>query len=506
MRHPIGFNVRPGVDYSKLRAQVQRMGGCRALLVHCYIGQAHDLYTMFASHVDMFIWRPADWIQERLYIDAPDAAAWCAQIYPVVQGKAKMWVHLHNETGWSNAVIDWECRAIDWGMQTSDMRFVALNQAVGNPNEREMTRGQPILRRAAANPDRVVIGIHDGYFSVFGDRSAPWYLGRWQATFDNGHGFESLRKSLGLGPVRYVVTEAGAEDIADDHAFTSQLPRTGGRQHIGPVHANDTAWRTHYGAGYPGLDMQYIREIERSWTLGHLGDARIAGYCLFSWGVGGRWADYDVSTMGAFLDQLTKWKPPVTVTEDESMTTLVKPDDSIGNAQRVRLQIARNMRYGPGTQYGVVQLVEANSEVEIYPAVAVTSGQYIWHWTGTGWVADNVSGTIMDVVTPPTPEPEPQPEVPPILLPDDWQDTVRSMMHEVIRETLAHEMSDALTTIGETAKALTAVQYRRANAIAHMAEVEAANYGLMREALERIYGIIEPETEPVELPDIGAAP
>src|SRR5690606_6966357 len=177
-----------------------------------------------------------------------------------------LWLQLHNEAGWHAEKRHWEAAATIRAVQTG-LRVVVINATVGNPNEHTISMADTIIKLAAQNPQRVRIGIHDGYFSVFGDRKYPWYLGRWQASpgeLGGGHSYESYRQAKGYGPVRYVVTEAGAEDIADDHPFTSKLPRTGSRQHVGPVHANDAAWAAVYGAGYKGKDAQYINELKRA--------------------------------------------------------------------------------------------------------------------------------------------------------------------------------------------------------------------------------------------------
>ena len=332
-KHPVGYNVRPNVDYGKLLTQVKAMGGCRAMLFQMDASALHRLHD-FKPLVDTLIWRPNEWDSEEIFkqtkftdihgVEHNGAAEWVVnrQNEMINAGFAhtELWLHLHNESHLPDEVIAWEVDAINRGVNkdrpATSMKFVAINESVGNPNEHQIHRTEQIIRLAATYPNNVMIGIHDGYFSVWGNRKPVWYLDRWQHEFEEGHSYESYRESLELGPVRYVVTEAGGEDIADDHTYTDTLPRTGGRKHVGPVHANEEAWKRDYqdytGRAYPGKDTAYLEQLTVAYEVGKWGDERIAGVCLFSWGAGGgEWSDYDVANEGSFLTQLADWKPMV---------------------------------------------------------------------------------------------------------------------------------------------------------------------------------------------------
>src|SRR5690554_6214297 len=109
-KHPIGFNVRPGVDYGRLLEQVKRMGGCRAMLFHEYQGALDKLHA-FRNWVDTIIWRPAHFESETLY-QQTDADTWVSgrrlEMLAAGWDPGDLWLHLHNEAGWSPTMIEWE--------------------------------------------------------------------------------------------------------------------------------------------------------------------------------------------------------------------------------------------------------------------------------------------------------------------------------------------------------------------------------------------------------------
>lgn len=457
-KHPIGFNVRPGVHYAHLLEQVKKMGGCRAMLFHEYPGGLHHLHA-FKPYVDLLIWRPAHFISERLHQDVADPRLW------VTQRKAELIaagfthadmpaLHLHNESGWNTDMLLWETAASERAVM-EDMRVVALNQAVGNPNEQQMPLVELLLRVAAQHPENVYIGVHDGYFSVTGERKYPWYLGRWQATRDElngGHSYESYRQTLLLDGIRYVITEAGAENIADDAAYTTALPRTGGRAHVGPVHANDAAWSKLYGAAYPGKDKQYLKELQTAWTVGRWSDSRIYGVCLFSWGAGGQWADYDVSGMSVFLNELAAWRPVVSISIDPTPT--VQVPDQPGALGKARVLTTRlNVRSQPGLNSHILGSLPKGSVVSAYPATQIEVDGFSWVYMDTlglrGWLA-NKAGLYYEWIDP---RPPVVPDTPPPIEDEDTTDitpeppVTRAELESVLRRiTRLEQTIDALRT------------------------------------------------------------
>ena len=307
-RHPVGLNVRQDVDYAKVLAYVKLLGGVRSSLFHCDAGNLHRLHA-FKEWVDVLIWRPREYNGETLYqqygpkvyIDYAVSA-----LQTMGFDLQRVWIHLHNEAGWSQAMIDWEHEAATYAL-SKGARVVLLSPAVGTPEQTALPMARKLIVLAGEHPDDIYIGGHE-YFSIYGTRKDPWYLERWAF-------WEAYRVQEGLPGVHYVVTEFGSEDIADDHAWTSSLPRTGERKHVGPVKANDKAWQATYHTGvnvepkpYPGLDAAYAEQITMAVDVGHYLDPRIVGLCLFTWGNReNRWVDYDVSDMSAMHSLLAKW-------------------------------------------------------------------------------------------------------------------------------------------------------------------------------------------------------
>src|SRR5690606_16528746 len=152
-KHPIGFNVRPGVDYGRLLEQVKRMGGCRAMLFHEYQGALDKLHA-FRNWVDTIIWRPAHFESETLY-QQTDADTWVTgrrlEMLAAGWDPGDLWLHLHNEAGWHADMLHWEAAATIRAVQTG-MRVVVINAAVGNPNEHTVSMADTITKRAAQNP------------------------------------------------------------------------------------------------------------------------------------------------------------------------------------------------------------------------------------------------------------------------------------------------------------------------------------------------------------------
>ena len=295
-KHPIGFNVRQGVDYARLLEQAKRMGGCTALLFHVDASSLHVL-QQFKPYVDVLVWRPRPksgetWSSESLYVDFKSPEQWVTdrhnEILAAGFGHDELWLHLHNESGWNMQMIDWERRAIEHGLlpNGAGMKFVALNPSVGTPNEADIPLARPIIEFAGQHPEQVIIGLHE-YFSVWGNRKKPWYIGRWQW-------WETYRRAEKLPAVRYLITEFGSEDITNDHPDTQFWPRVKGIDIVGPVHANDAAWERDYRSSppnadakmYPGKDAAYLEQIKIAWEVGGYADAAIVGLLLFSWGAG----------------------------------------------------------------------------------------------------------------------------------------------------------------------------------------------------------------------------
>lgn len=422
-RHRFGFNVRPGVNYAKLLEQVKAMGGCSVMVFHEYAGGLGNIRP-FLDWVDVPIWRPAEWTSETLYQHTSSAASWVEYRHnEMVQAgfnAQQLWLHLHNEAGWYLDMLEWEAAATDYAAKRLGAKVVALNQAVGNPNEYQVHLARPILELAAKYPDRVLIGTHE-YFSVTGDRKYPWYLGRWQASpteLNGGHSYESYRQAVGLGPIGYVITEAGAEDIADDQPYTSTLPRTGKRPHVGPVHANDAAWSKLYGAAYKGKDAQYLAELQTAYPTGRWNDPRIVGIALYSWGAGGKdkeWTDYDVSEMGAFKGDLAKTAFPVAA-PIEPPPVPVPPIDPYREVRAV-------LHDTPLLNVRESQTTNALRVAEITPGVLIgyvwppVVGEDIGGGRGNLWVKVRVDGTTgyahKFYLTLPEDAPTPIPEPPP---------------------------------------------------------------------------------------------
>src|SRR5690606_18885467 len=137
------------------------------MLFHEYQGALDKLHA-FRNWVDTIIWRPAHFESETLY-QQTDADTWVTgrrlEMLAAGWDPGDLWLHLHNEAGWSPTMIEWERRAIAHAI-TFNMKVVALNQAVGNPHEAQVHMAETILVQAAKRPQQVMIGIHDGYFPV----------------------------------------------------------------------------------------------------------------------------------------------------------------------------------------------------------------------------------------------------------------------------------------------------------------------------------------------------
>jgi hypothetical protein len=130
--------------------------------------------------------------------------------------------------------------------------------------------------------------------------------------------------------VKYVITEFGAEDISDDHPYTATLPKTNNKQ-IGGVHTLEKAWRHLHPHSFVSVADTYMREIQKAIGSGmYLESGCIVGVCLFSWGVGGRWADYDVSGMTDLHQMIVDWSHKLTpppVVEPPAPPVIVPPPD-----------------------------------------------------------------------------------------------------------------------------------------------------------------------------------
>lgn len=436
MKHSIGFNVRQdGVNYPDVLAQVKRQGGVRCMLFHVDISSLHRLRP-FLEWCDLIIWRPREWASETLYTQFPiqqfssgattngamnyiDMCIQALQVNGLPLDKVA--IHLHNEAGIGAQVIQWDTMAAQRAVEKG-ARVVGLNVSVGTPDNIE--DAELYIRYAAANPDSVLIGIHDGYFSVYGHRKERWYLRRWERYW------EDWRTSQGdIGPVKYVITEGGAEDIADDHDYTDALPRTSGYAHIGGVHTLDAAWNATYGdpvhnlkpRAYPGKDRAYLEQLQIAFDTGNHGDSRVVGWCLYSWGGGGRWTAYDVSHMGAFLADLAETEfvigpiPYPVPPEPERVYYEIAKEDRI----RVRNAPRTGDVIGHVDKLEIVKALavdgEPGSQDEWWLFIERDNGQQGWV---AGWFFEPAPGSVEPYEPPveppaPTPEPEPEPPTPP---------------------------------------------------------------------------------------------
>lgn len=342
MTTKLSYNARPGIDWQKLLEQVKAQGGVATLVFECYPSELHRLVA-FLPYVTLPIWRPVppdtSWSSENLH-EKTVAPEWIdqriAELTAATFKPGQVAIHLHNEAGWSEKMLAWELRAAQHA-RNRGWATVCVNASVGTPPQDQLHMAKDLLAYAAQWPDLVYLGLHE-YMSVTGDRKSPWYIRRWSF-------WENYRKSVGIGDVRYVITEFGAEDISDDHEFTSNLPKStkpDGKKygHIGGVHTLEAAWRMIYGAHFKSVADQYMREIVKAFDAGLYADKRIVGVCLFSWGAGGRWADYDVSAMTdlhALINEWAKQAPPL---EPEPETGPVEPVRAIAIDGDIRIRTA----------------------------------------------------------------------------------------------------------------------------------------------------------------------
>lgn len=437
-RHPIGVNARQDSDWGKLLAYVKQQGGLRSLLLHVDSGalsRARD----FLPHVSVLVWRDRETADESLRTKAPNPEQWMDRRIADIRAAGltlnDVWIHLHNEAGWSAALIEWERRAILHAVNKG-AKVVALNCAVGTPEPANIVMARPIIELAAAHRDSVIIGLHE-YMSVYGTRTAPWYLNRWDF-------WEFYRKQAGIGPVRYLITEFGTEDISDDHPYTDKLPRTGGRKHVGPVHANDAAWQATYNDAahhnspkpYPGIDRAYYEQIVTAYSLGDYESACIEAVLLFSWGHdNGRWSDYDIQGMTALHDLLAGWDKR----EKEPMVTTPPPVEVGFKPGKLKRESNVRERKGRAADNPVIELLPVGWAVE-YQELDQQPFADGYYWieimttlkNGTpqrGWIALTGSDPSVANQIEPTPdsvpeEPEPpqEPETPTETDPDDTQE------------------------------------------------------------------------------------
>ena|SRR3990167_1673308 len=420
-RSPVGLNVRQDVNYADVLAYVQQQGGVKVMLFHCDKSILPNLKP-FLPWVDKLIWRPREWTGERIYEQTKftdihgvvhrGAAEWVTQrqneIIAAGLAHTDIWLHLHNEANWSDEMIAWEIEAVERGIipdhPESSMRFVCLNPGVGTPESTQIPASRRLIELAGKYPNNIDIGLHC-YFSVYGWRKAPWYLNRWSF-------WETYRVSEGLPGVHYVITEFGAEDISDDHAYTDTLPKPDwmdDKAHIGAVYTLDPAWSATYRKAehnpnpraYPGLDAAYAQQIDMAFDTGNYLDPRIDGVCLFGWGnKESRWKDYDVSGMSALHALLAKWwkdqqmdtppPNPPPVEEDTTMMTVKLLHGALGlNAREEKTPLSENLAtLKPGDKVGYELPTQAGVDVQgnnqwlhIW-----LPDKLLWAWVSAYWI------------------------------------------------------------------------------------------------------------------------
>lgn len=463
-RHPIGLNVRQDVDFAKLLAFVKQQGGLRALLLHVDTGalpRARD----FVPHVSALVWRNRAFNHDKLRIEAPHPEQWMdAQIDAITAvglSLEQVWVHLHNESGWSPELIEWERRAALRAVSRG-ARVVCLNCAVGTPEPGQFALAKPLLELAGNHPDQVMIGLHE-YFSVYGWRKERWYLARWKE-------WEVYRTGQKIKPVRYLITEFGTEDIADDHPYTQTLPRQPGKAFVGPVHANDAAWAATYNSShnsspkpYPGKDAAYYEQIETAYSIGRYAENCIEAVLLFSWGSdGGRWTEYDIQHMSVLHGLLAGWdkreKEPIVITPPPVEEAEWIPATLINVPAGVRVRAARST-----TAAQVASIV--NNSPCAYKLDPAKSGSYWWLPVKNQHDVEGYAALLFapltatpDTLQPfidqqfqrvvndpaPPPEPVPDPEPPPAPEPEpDPDDTAESPAVQYVTVQEARDMVDA---------------------------------------------------------------
>ena len=431
-RHPIGLNVRQDVDYAKVLAYVKQQGGVKAILFHCDTGVLPRLKD-FLPYADKVIWRPRMFADETLYTLA-QPAQWVfdrrQEMHAAGFRDGDLWLHLHNEAGWSVPMIVWEYSAMEYGLPYG-VRFVALNCAVGTPPQEEIGLAHQVMALAGQFPDSIRLGLHE-YFSVYGTRKDPWYLERWRW-------WEGYRKSKQLPPVKYLITEFGAEDIADDHAYTDALPRPfwlDSNQRIGAVATLEPAWAATYNnpehnqnpKPYPGLDRAYQEQIVQAFSVGNYDEPEIDGVLLFGWGRGeSRWINYDISGMTVLHGLLATWGDAYRATVPTDIPLEPTPEE---NPMRLYTPALVRTINGADKGVNVRRAKDATSEylltlltgMEIEYAVSEAGVAY--KSLGDRWIpvrtAAGVEGFVFayyvafdprpPVVLPPDPVPEPEPD------------------------------------------------------------------------------------------------
>lgn len=327
-RHPVGLNVRQDVNYPDVLAFVKQMGGVKSMLFHCDRSVLPNLRP-FLEWVDIVIWRPRPnsgemWVGEKLYeqwspVEYVDRHL--TDMRNAGYDPRQLWLHLHNEPGWSTDMLEWEQRATEHAISMG-AKVILLNQAVGNPHETLIHMARPLLKLAGEHPESVIVGCHE-YMSVWGNRSYPWYLGRWQHTYleadgtpsKTKHSFESYRhsvKELKDKPVRYLVTEWGADHLSDDEPYTNTLPKTKGE--ISGVHTLSAVWTRDYDkpinpvkGNYPGLDTAYFQQLRVAWETGQYDNPEMVGALIYGWGK--EWPLFDISGMSTLHEKLAEWRP-----------------------------------------------------------------------------------------------------------------------------------------------------------------------------------------------------
>lgn len=279
MASPFGVNIRQNPpDKTKIVDFMVASGGLRSAVVQLYDTDVSDL-NLYRPHVEKLIWRTHmdETLRSRMkpneFVDSRIAAL-DAKGIPV----EKVWIHTHNEAGFSDELIEWECDVVEYGVPMG-CKFVSFNTSVGTPESHDIPRANRWLKFHEEHPEQTRLGLH--LYWQFPEVDIPWYHGRykdWWAYCDaNG-----IRRPL------IISTESGQEGI---------------------VHGVPDGFWSFY-AGRPNLQESYASDIILAWEK--VLSEGVESINLFTWGDFGKsntrpWHQYDVSKAPTLLTKLSSY-------------------------------------------------------------------------------------------------------------------------------------------------------------------------------------------------------
>lgn len=262
----------------------------------------------FAGYPDEDVWKhltPKQWVEHAQKTSLPE-----------------FWNYTNNESGNSPELLKWLTDLIDES-RAAGMKLVLGNFNTGTPHETEYHLLINLLRKIAAEPNRLRLGLHE-YAGAVGTSGlvggAPddprhanyliranwpesteglvlWHVGRFRFIYD-------VCKNNGIPLIPIVITEGGFDHTKDIDSWLNTLPRTHPYNDINHWKSCQRIWANWFPDwSHERAYIEQLKWIYRAILKG----STVQAYALFSFGDSGGWDGYNLADAGEFQSLLEQW-------------------------------------------------------------------------------------------------------------------------------------------------------------------------------------------------------